>query len=241
MRVPRAGRTCDIDSESWTKGGISDNFAVLAMSTRPMQQPVSSRLRKGLPKSLPQVNAKRCISAVASATRKQVTLGKAVQVKKECETGHRQRREDDEELPSTLNVLKTSGAGKVQIGSVASHPTETASTSYKCLCTVSAASLRQVLRYEEKTDSNGPTHSVQPFIDIYDTSPACNSKPIGLGILYSHGRHIQAHIDTFTRNMPWVGVEHDVDEWEGGETREIRHQSGTLACTDGVSESGRWD
>ncbi len=30
----------------------------------------------------------------------------------------------------------------------------------------------------------------------------------------------------------------DADEWEGGETREIRHQSGTLARTDDIAESG---
>ncbi len=41
-----------------------------------------------------------------------MTLGKAAQVEKESETGHRQRREDDEELPSTLDALKTSGAGQ---------------------------------------------------------------------------------------------------------------------------------
>ncbi len=68
-RVPRAGSTCEVDGESWVKG-ISDNFAVLTSTTRPMQQPVSSRLRKGVPKSLPQINAKHCISAVASATQK---------------------------------------------------------------------------------------------------------------------------------------------------------------------------
>ncbi len=69
-RVPRTGSTCEVDGKSWVKGGISDNFAVLTSMTRPMQQPVSLRLRKGVPKSLPQINTKHCISAVASATQK---------------------------------------------------------------------------------------------------------------------------------------------------------------------------
>ncbi len=69
-RVPCTGSTCEVDGESWVKGGISDNFMVLMSMTRPMQQPVSSRFSKGLSKSLPQANAKLCISAVASTTQK---------------------------------------------------------------------------------------------------------------------------------------------------------------------------
>ncbi len=46
------------------------------------------------------------------------TLGKGVQVKKESETDHRQRREDDDELSPTLNAV--SGAPVVPILSTSS-------------------------------------------------------------------------------------------------------------------------
>ncbi len=53
---------------------------------------------------------------------------------------------------------------------IAGNPTETVLNSYKCPCAALGASLREDIRYEEKRNNNGPTHSIQPFIDIYDSS-----------------------------------------------------------------------
>ncbi len=55
-------------------------------------------------------------------------------------------------------------------------------------------------------------HSISKRTDHTNICPRFQAYRIGiLGILYSHGRHIQAHVDVFTQNMPWVGVEQCVD------------------------------